>query len=312
MVEIINKNVAGGIAGRRSGNPKGAVIHNDYGAMTPKDYVSWLAKRKANGQLNLGFAQYYINRDQIARIEDTFNKAWHTATNEGNGWFLGYEVTQSFGDVVTDAEFIENENMTFMQVAEDFHFYGLKPNTTTIRLHKQFSSTSCPHRSWELHGWSNSSVQNYFVKKVKEYMNLGKTVDQMIKATNKKVVIIAGSGHIETEGWKTMNNLTVGMTGKSRRLEAFNLIVKVDGKPVNVKGSLHIEDLGDVTNNTNLFGTMGISKRIESVKLNIDAAIEYRVHQQSSGWSKWTKNNQWCGIKGKRKRIEAIQFRVVQ
>ena len=311
MVEIINKNVAGGIAGRRSGKPKGAVIHNDYGAMTPKDYVAWLAKRKANGQLNLGFAQYYINRKQIARIEDTFNKAWHTATNEGNAWYLGYEVTQSFGEVVTDAEFIENENMTFMQVAEDFHFYDLKPNTITIRLHKQFSSTSCPHRSWELHGRSNSSVQNYFINKVKHYMTLGKTVNEMIKKENSKNIIITGYGHVENLGWEPMHNLTIGTTGKSLRLEAFNLVIKVNGKDVIAKGAVHIEDFGDVAVNTNLFGTMGLKKQLEGVKVNIDPSVEYRVHQQTSGWSGWAKNNTWCGIKGKRKQIEAIQFRTV-
>lgn len=311
MVEIINKNVAGGIAGRRPGKPRGAVIHNDYGAMTPKDYVAWLAKRKANGQLNLGFAQYYINRSQIARIEDTYNEAWHTANKEGNEWYLGYEVVESYGNTVTDADFIENENMTFMQVAEDFHYYGLKPNTTTIKLHKQFSSTSCPHKSWELHGRSNTSVQNYFIKKVKEYMNLGKTVDQMIKTTTKKVVVITGYGHVENEGWIPMNNEMIGTTGKSLRLEAFNLIAKVNGKSVNVSGAVHIQDLGDVAVNTNLFGTMGLLKRIEAVKFNIDSAVEYRVHQETSGWSKWVKNNAWCGVKGKEKQIEAIQFRTV-
>lgn len=311
MVKVINKTVTGGVAGRRSGNPKGAIIHNDYGAMTPEEYIAWLARRKAAGQLSKGFAHYYINRDQIARVENTYNKAWHASNPEGNAWYLGYEVVESFGKTVTDAEFIENENMVFMQVAEDFHFYGIKPNTTTIRLHKQFSSTSCPHKSWELHGRSNASVQKYFIDKVKHYMNLGKTVNEMIKKESGKNIIITGYGHVEDLGWQPMDKLTLGTTGKSLRLEAFNLVIKVNGKDVLPKGSVHVQDIGDAAVNTNLFGTMGLTKQLEAVKLNIDSAVEYRVHQQTTGWSGWAKNNTWCGVKGKNKRIEAVQFRIV-
>ena len=74
-----------------------------------------------------------------------------------------------------------NEDMVLRQVAEDFHFYGLKPNTSTIKLHKEFTSTSCPHRSWDLHGKSNASVKAHFINRVAHYMSLGKTVEEMLK-----------------------------------------------------------------------------------------------------------------------------------
>lgn len=149
--------------------------------MTPEQYVNWLLNRKKNGQLGLGFAPYYINSESILRADNTNNKAWHTASNEGNIWYLGYEVVQSYYGIISDKDFIKNEDMTLRQVAEDFHYYGLKPNRDTIRLHSQFSSTSCPHRSWDLHGKSLNSVKDYFITKVAHYMSLGKTVEDMLK-----------------------------------------------------------------------------------------------------------------------------------
>lgn len=178
----INKDsIINGKAGKRPGKPKGAVVHNDYGAMTPEAYADWLIARKRRDQLNLGFAPYYGNRTAMLRADNTNNKAWHTANNEGNTWYLGYEVVQSYYGVISDKDFMLNEDMVLRQVAEDFHFYGLVPNTSTIKLHKEFTSTSCPHRSWDLHGKSNASVKAHFISRVKHYMSLGKTVEEMLK-----------------------------------------------------------------------------------------------------------------------------------
>lgn len=181
-VKKINRDdIINGKAGKRPGKPKGAVFHNDYGAMTPEAYTPWLINRKKNGQLGLGFAPYYINRTSILRADNTNNKAWHTANNEGNTWYLGYEVTQSYYGIISDKEFMLNEDMTLRQMAEDFHYYGLKPNRNTVRLHKEFSSTSCPHRSWDLHGKSTNAVKDFLISKIAHYMSLGKTVEEMLK-----------------------------------------------------------------------------------------------------------------------------------
>lgn len=181
VTRINRDDIINGKAGKRPGKPKGGVVHNDYGAMTPRQYVAWLIARRKEGRLGLGFAPYYINSEAILRADNTNNKAWHTANNEGNIWYLGYEVVQSYYGIISDKEFIKNEDMTLRQVAEDFHYYGLKPNRDTIRLHSQFSSTSCPHRSWDLHGKTTNSVKDYFIAKVARYMSLGKTVEEMLK-----------------------------------------------------------------------------------------------------------------------------------
>jgi len=180
VIKIFRDDIINGIAGKRQGKPKGGVFHNDYGAMTPMEYAVWLVRRKVLEQLNKGFAPYYINSKEILRSDNTGNKAWHTATIEGNTWYLGYESTQSYYGVLSDAEFILNENMTLRQMAEDFHYYSIKPNRNTVRLHKEFSSTSCPHRTWELHGKSLNVVKDYLANKVSYYMSLGKTVEEML------------------------------------------------------------------------------------------------------------------------------------
>lgn len=75
MVQVINQSVCGGIAGRRpNATPKGVVIHNDAGSIyaTAAQYVNALAVMSPT-QLANGFAHYYIDRNTIARVEDTFN-----------------------------------------------------------------------------------------------------------------------------------------------------------------------------------------------------------------------------------------------
>ena len=175
MVKVINKSVCRGVAGKRVGNVKGVVIHNDAGAVgaTAESYVKRL-ESMTNKQLENGFAHYYIDRNTIARVEDTYNKAWHTANQDGNANYIGYEVCQSLG--ASDNDFLANEQVTFKQAAEDLKFYDLKANRDTVRLHREFIATACPHRSWELHGKSINSVKDYFIAQINKYMNGGNTV----------------------------------------------------------------------------------------------------------------------------------------
>ncbi|MBF0710455.1 MULTISPECIES: N-acetylmuramoyl-L-alanine amidase [unclassified Gemella] len=156
------------------------VIHNDYGSMTPEQYVNWLRGRNKN----LGIAHYYITKDCIARVIDTYNIGYHTGEWNSNCRSIGYEVCQSRS--ASDVDFIANEDMTLMQATEDLIFYGLPINHQTVRLHHEFVSTSCPHRSLELHGNTTQSVKNYFISRMKYFATLGKTVDEMLG--NKKTL----------------------------------------------------------------------------------------------------------------------------
>ena len=167
---------------------KGVVIHNDAGSAgaTAFWYVDWLAPRDKE----LGIAHYYIDRYTIFRAVDTYKIAYHTGDGvtrtSGNGNYIGYEVCQSKG--ASDADFIGNENMALMQVAEDMLFYKLPVNRDTVRLHREFIRTDCPHRSWDLHGKSMNAVKDYFIAKIKHYQSLGNTVDEMIAKENGTVV----------------------------------------------------------------------------------------------------------------------------
>lgn len=190
MVNIINKTIFNGIAGARpTERPKYYIMHNDAGSMSAESYVDWLQSRYDNGQSELGFAHYYITRNTIARVEDTYNGTWSAANYDANMNSLSYEVCQQFG--TSDSEFIENENMVLMQMAEDMTYYGDAPNYDNIKFHNEFSSTSCPARSLELHGGDNDSLRDYVIGKIKYYQSLGSTVTDMLNA-----------GASNVEGWQ--------------------------------------------------------------------------------------------------------------
>ena len=171
MVNKINENLMD--AGRLE-SIDFVVIHNDAGSMTPEQYVDWLRYRDKS----LGIAHYYCNRNTIARVIDTFNIGYHTGDWWSNCRSIGYEVCESMK--VSDEEFLQNEDMTLMQAAEDLIYYGLPINTSTVRLHHEFVPTTCPHRSMELHGNSTESVKNYFVSRMRYFATLGNTVEEML------------------------------------------------------------------------------------------------------------------------------------
>lgn len=143
-----------GIAGRRAGKPLGVCFHNDAGSgqATVSFYEGWLP----NHDPESGFAHAYVAEDGILQAEDLTNKAWHCGNSYGNANFLSIEICQSMGD---EAVFRENEQKALDLVAEWFKLYGWTPDKNTVRIHKQFSATSCPHRSCELHG----DAQQYFI-----------------------------------------------------------------------------------------------------------------------------------------------------
>ncbi|MCP1638620.1 hypothetical protein J2T50_000313 [Streptococcus gallinaceus] len=171
MVEKINVNLMN--VGRLA-SIDFVVIHNDAGSMTPEQYINWLRNRNKE----LGIAHYYINRHTIARVIDNYNIGYHTGEWHSNTHSIGYEVCESLK--VGDAEFLANEDMALMQATEDLLFYNLPINHQTVRLHHEFVPTTCPHRSLALHGGTTGSVKDYFVSRMKYFVTLGKTVDEML------------------------------------------------------------------------------------------------------------------------------------
>ena len=121
------------------------VIHNDAGRMNPKEYIDWLKGRDKS----LGIAHYYCNRRMIAQVLNTTDIGYHTGDWWSNCRSIGYEVCESLK--VSDENFLANEDVALAQATEDLLFYGLPINADTVRLHHEFVSTTCPHRSMELH-----------------------------------------------------------------------------------------------------------------------------------------------------------------
>ncbi|MBV7391042.1 N-acetylmuramoyl-L-alanine amidase [Enterococcus sp. ALS3] len=150
-----------GIAGKRPGKAKGWVLHNDAGsqAATSAYYRAWLPTHDAY----LGFAHAYTASDGTHFAEDYDYMAYHTANSEGNMWYLGIEFCQSMGNENT---FRQNEQDGFKVVARWFIDENMTPNRSTVKLHREFSATACPHRSWALHGQSTNVVKDYYIAQI--------------------------------------------------------------------------------------------------------------------------------------------------
>lgn len=201
-IETINKTINYKMA-NRSGNLKGVVIHNTAGSATAKqDYTNLQSTSVA--RYEAGIAHYYIDRNTVWRAIDTFSVAWHTANQDGNNSYIGYEVNESLN--ASDKNFLANEQATFKKAAADLLYYGLPVNRSTVRLHCEFVPTACPHRSMTIHtGWnpvtkgsapSNivNQLKDYFIKEITKYYNDpslpagSPSTDAVVKATKPSTV----------------------------------------------------------------------------------------------------------------------------
>ncbi|MDW4355169.1 CHAP domain-containing protein [Staphylococcus ureilyticus] len=159
---------------------KGVVIHNDYGTMKPSDYENWLYLRESNGEYVNGWAAYYVNRNEVLYYHNIDYVEWHTGNSRGNYNYVGIEATESHPAAkLTKKEFEDNEEIAFAVAAKVLKMKDLPVNRSTVRLHREFIGTSCPHKSWDLHTGSANTDDNinklkdYFIEKIKHYYNGG-------------------------------------------------------------------------------------------------------------------------------------------
>lgn len=81
----------------------------------------------------------------------------------------------------SDKDFLANEQSAFQEAARMLKKWKLPVNRSTVRLHNEFSSTRCPHRSLALHAGYNSTqlapqavinkTKDYFISQIKAYYN---------------------------------------------------------------------------------------------------------------------------------------------
>lgn len=198
MKHIYSKHIKGSKLTGKKDSIAGVVIHNDYGNMTPSQYLPWLYKREANGTHVNGFASVYANKDECLWYHPTDYVEWHCANQYANRNLIGIEVVQSYPGILTDEQFKLNEEACFEIAADILKSYNLPVNRETVNLHREYYATACPHRSWDIHVGKNApntranqvKLLDYFISRIKFYYNGGST-KRMVKQkapVKKKVV----------------------------------------------------------------------------------------------------------------------------
>lgn len=128
------------------------------------------------------------------------------------------------------------------------------------------------------------------------------------------------SSHVQSFGWQDeLSNGISGTIGLSKRLEAFKIRINsnIEG---NVKYSAYVENVGwqNYITNNGIAGTTGESKTLYGVKIVLEGQlanyydIYYRTHVQSFGWQDWVKNDEISGRILEKKRMEAIEIKLVK
>lgn len=151
-----------------------------------------------------------------------------------------------------------------------------------------------------------------------------KSKDKPIHVAGKKApdpgVELSGKAHVQDKGWSSKETvkedqiLTLGSTGKAKRLEAIEL--SVEGGSISYE--THVQNIGwqSPKKDGELAGTTGKALRIEAVALNLQGEVAsrfdiwYRAHVQNKGWMGWTSNGKSAGTCCMGLRLEALQIAI--
>ena len=163
---------------KRGYKPKFIVIHNDAGNASAMQYHQSLVNAPLL-RLENGIAHSYISGNTVWQALPEGRVAWHTGENTGNTNGYGIEVCQSMS--ASDKDFLESEQSAFQEAARMLKKWGLPVNKSSVKLHMEFVSTACPHRSMKLHtGWDPvkqgrpsqatiNKLKDYFISQIKQY-----------------------------------------------------------------------------------------------------------------------------------------------
>lgn len=207
----------------RGYKPTSITLHNDAGSVgaTAEAYHRGLVNAPLS-RLEAGVAHSYISGNTVYQALPESRIAWHTANQNGNKNSYGIEICQSIG--ASDKVFLANEQAAFQEAARLLNKWGLKANRNSVRIHMEFSQTSCPHRSMKLHagfdpvtqGVPSQAIQlklkDYFIKQIRAYQ-AGKvptaTVAKGTSASSNTKSTVAGA-------WKRNSYGTWYMSEKAR------------------------------------------------------------------------------------------------
>ena len=213
----------------RGYKPTSITLHNDAGSVgaTAEAYHRGLVNAPLS-RLEAGVAHSYISGNTVYQALPEGRIAWHTANQNGNKNSYGIEICQSIG--ASDKVFLANEQAAFQEAARLLNKWGLKANRNTVRLHMEFSQTSCPHRSMKLHtgfdpvtqGVPSQAIKlklkDYFIKQIRAYQ-AGKvptaTVSNKTSSASNTKSTVAGAWKRNSYGTWYMSEKAVFTNGNS-------------------------------------------------------------------------------------------------
>jgi uncharacterized repeat protein (TIGR02543 family) len=148
------------------------------------------------------------------------------------------------------------------------------------------------------------------------------------KATE-STIGVTYSSHVQNLGWQgsVSDGALSGTTGKSLRLEAFNIqLTGAVPTGASITYEAHVQNIGwqKAVSNSAVAGTSGKSLRVEAVKITLSGLdgyeVQYRAFVQGKGWLGWQTTVNGTGIGagaiagtvGQSRRLEALEVRIVK
>ena len=138
----------------------------------------------------------------------------------------------------SDKDFLANEQAVFEESARLLKKWGLPANRNTVRLHNEFSRTSCPHRSMRMHTGldplkqgiteqARVKLKDYFIKQIRAYMNGKKPKSTTVK--NKPASASTPATRKDVNGYKVNKYGTLYKPEHATFTAGYNIITRYVG-----------------------------------------------------------------------------------
>lgn len=307
--------------GRGSKKVNKIVVHYNAGNLTVEAcYATW-QNRKAS-------AQYQVESSgRIGQLVWDKDTAWHCGVFSQNQQSIGIEHANKSDGTITEQCLDNGAHL----VAALCKYYGLgRPEwLKNVFPHKYFKATSCP-------GQIYGSQKDAYIQRAQYWYDVmtGAAQEDTSNPQNPgDPVNNAGlnyRAHVADYGWldAVHDGQIAGTTGKGKQLEAIK-VTPPEGLELNAK--IHVEDKGWLefdgikkgessgegsSSNDPIIGTVGESLRAEAIEFDVvknetGKTLMYQVHIEDYGWTGWIKAGFAAGTVGIKKRIEAIQMKLV-
>ncbi len=141
--------------------PKRITFHNTAGGTSAKAFAN--SEQTAAGY-SAGIPHYYVDKSEIWQVLNEDTVSYANGNYEANDGAVTIEIVDGYKNI---EDFKKAERLAVELAKDIIKRNKIKITESNFRLHREYTSTSCPKKSADLHG-GTAKTKKFFMDSVKE------------------------------------------------------------------------------------------------------------------------------------------------